>query len=79
MKEEEEEAPLEDPCVCRNCLAQERHAAQSEEQHAVDVSQGQLTEVCATMCRLQRRSPPLRLHVSPKWLREKLHSQRAIV
>jgi hypothetical protein len=26
MKEEEDEAPLEDPCVHRNRLAQERHA-----------------------------------------------------
>jgi hypothetical protein len=26
INEEEEEAPLEDPRVCRNCLAHERHA-----------------------------------------------------
>jgi hypothetical protein len=26
MNEEEEEALLEDPCVCRNCLAREKHA-----------------------------------------------------
>jgi hypothetical protein len=26
MNEEEEEAPLEDPCIPRNCLAREKHA-----------------------------------------------------
>ncbi len=39
MNEEEEEAPLEDPRVCRNCLAWERHVARFEEQHAVNASQ----------------------------------------
>ncbi len=38
MNKEEKEAPLEDSCVCWNCLARERHAAQSEEQHATDAS-----------------------------------------
>jgi hypothetical protein len=27
MNEEEEEAPLEDSCICQNCLAWERHVA----------------------------------------------------
>jgi len=40
---------------------------------------GQLGEVRVAMHRLQRRSLPLRLHASPKWLREKLHSRRAVV
>jgi len=31
MNEEEEEAPLEDPCFRWNHLAQERHVVQSEE------------------------------------------------
>jgi hypothetical protein len=39
MNEEEEESPLEDSRVHWNCLAQERHVAQSEEQCAVDASQ----------------------------------------
>jgi hypothetical protein len=38
MNEKEEEAPLEDPRVRRNHLAQERHIAQYEEQRVVDVS-----------------------------------------
>ncbi len=38
MNEKEEETPLEDPCVRRNCLAWERHIAQSKEQHATDAS-----------------------------------------
>jgi hypothetical protein len=38
MNEEEEEAPLEDSRVRRNCLARERYAARSEEQHATYVS-----------------------------------------
>jgi hypothetical protein len=36
MNKEQEEAPLEDPGVRRNRLAQERHAARSEEQLVVD-------------------------------------------
>jgi len=39
MNKEQEEAPLEDPRVRRNRLAQERHAIRSEEQRVVDVSQ----------------------------------------
>jgi len=39
MNEEEEEAPLEDLCVCRNCLAWERHIVRSEEQRAADANQ----------------------------------------
>jgi hypothetical protein len=38
MNEEEEEAPLEDPHIRRNRLARERHAAQSEKQHAADAN-----------------------------------------
>jgi hypothetical protein len=38
MNEEEEEAPLKDMHVRRNCLAQDRHTAQSEEQHAVNAN-----------------------------------------
>jgi hypothetical protein len=36
---------------------------------------GQLREVRVVMRRLWWRSPHLRLHASPKWLRKKLHSQ----
>jgi len=38
MNEEEEEAPLEDPRICRNRLARERHAARSEKQCAADAN-----------------------------------------
>jgi hypothetical protein len=38
MNEEEEEAPLDDPCIRLNRLAWERHAVQSEEQHATDAN-----------------------------------------
>jgi len=38
MNKKEEEAPLEDPCVCRNRLARKRHAIWSEEQRATDAS-----------------------------------------
>jgi hypothetical protein len=38
MNEEEEEAPLEDLCVCQNHLAWERHVAQFEEQRATNAS-----------------------------------------
>jgi hypothetical protein len=34
MNEEKEEAPLEDPRVCRKRLAREKHVARSEEQRA---------------------------------------------
>ncbi len=30
--------PLEDPCICRNRLAQERHATRSEKQRAADAN-----------------------------------------
>ncbi len=39
MNEEEEESPLEGPHVCRNRLAQERHAVRSKEQRAADANQ----------------------------------------
>ncbi len=38
MNKEEEEAPLEDPCVRQNHLAEERHVARSEEQCVADAS-----------------------------------------
>jgi hypothetical protein len=38
MNEEEEEAPLEDPRICRNRLARKRHAARSEKQRAADAN-----------------------------------------
>ncbi len=38
MNEEEEESPLEDLRVCRNCIAREKHAERSKEQRAVDAS-----------------------------------------
>jgi len=84
MNEKEDEAPLEDPCIRPNRLARERHAARSKEQHATNASQraaqrGARSELPAAIRRLRQRSPPLRLHASPKWLREKLHSRRAAV
>jgi hypothetical protein len=38
MNKEEEEAPLEDPRICRNRLAREKHVVWSKEQRAVDAS-----------------------------------------
>ncbi len=38
MNEEEEEAPLEDPRVCRNCLRWEKHTIRFEEQLVADAS-----------------------------------------
>jgi hypothetical protein len=38
MNEEEDEAPLEDLRVRRNCLARERHAVRSKEQRAMYAS-----------------------------------------
>jgi hypothetical protein len=38
MNEEEEEALLEDPRVCQNRFARERHAAWSKEQRTTDAS-----------------------------------------
>ncbi len=38
MNEEEEESPLEDSCVRRNRIAQEKHAARSKEQRAMDAN-----------------------------------------
>jgi len=38
MNKEEEEAPLEDPCVRQNRFAQEKHNVRFEEQRATDAS-----------------------------------------
>jgi hypothetical protein len=38
MNEEEEESLLEDPRVCRNRIAREKHAARSKDQRAVDAN-----------------------------------------
>jgi len=38
MNKKEEEAPLEDSNVRRNCLARERHVARSKEQYATDAN-----------------------------------------
>jgi hypothetical protein len=38
MNEEEEEAPLEDPRVRQNCLAREKHVAQSKEQRVANAN-----------------------------------------
>jgi hypothetical protein len=38
MNEEEEESPLENPCVRRNRIAREKHVARSKEQRAVDAN-----------------------------------------
>jgi hypothetical protein len=38
MNEKEGEAPFEDPCVRRNCLARGKHVAQFDEQRAVDAN-----------------------------------------
>ncbi len=38
MNKEEEEAPLEDPCVRQNHLARERHVTQFEEQRVANAS-----------------------------------------
>jgi hypothetical protein len=38
MNKEEEEAPLEDPCVRQNRFAREKHNVRFEEQRATDAS-----------------------------------------
>ncbi len=38
MNEEEEESPLEGPCVRWNCLARDMHVARFKEQCAADAS-----------------------------------------
>ncbi len=68
MNEEEEEAPLEDPRIRRNCFARERHVAQFEMPTGGQLIElrvvmrkllwmsvgGQLRKLCVAMRRLQQ-------------------------
>ncbi len=54
MNEEEEESPLEGPCVRRNRLARKRHAARSKEQRATDASRQEGQRACSAQRELNR-------------------------